>query len=56
VWLPQVEVIGRSRPEEETDHDRVKWGVVKGLADGQPGYVRADGTKHEDPKSKLILP
>ena len=34
---------GRNKVEEETDHDRVQWGVVKGLADGQPGYVREDG-------------
>jgi hypothetical protein len=56
VWLPGVEIYGRNKKEEETDHDRFKWGVVRGLADGQPGYVREDGSKREDPKSKLILP
>lgn len=56
VHLPQVEIEGRVTNEEETDHDRFKWGVVKGLADGQPGYVREDGSKREDPISKIILP
>lgn len=54
VWLPNVEIEGRTRKEDEHDHDRHKWGVVKGLADGQPGYVRADGSKHEDPIKKII--
>lgn len=56
VWLPGIELVGRVKPEEELDHDRYKWGVVKGLADGQAGYIREDGTLREDPKSKLILP
>lgn len=55
VFQPTVEISGRTRPETETDHDRVRYGVVKGLADGQAGYVREDGTKREDPKSKDIL-
>lgn len=55
VWMPGVEPYARTRPESETDHDRIQWGTVKGLADGQPGYVRADGTKHEEPIKKLIL-
>jgi hypothetical protein len=53
--LPHLEIIGRNRSEGETDHDRIKWGVVKGLADGQPGYVRQDGSKHEEPIKKLIF-
>lgn len=56
VWLPGIEIIGRNKKEEETDHDRFKWGVVKGLADGQSGYVREDGTYREDPIKKIILP
>jgi hypothetical protein len=55
VWLPGIEIIGRNK-KEETDHDRYRWGVVNGMADGKKGYVREDGTWHEDPKSKLILP
>jgi hypothetical protein len=49
-------VTGRNKVESETDHDRIKHGVVTGKADGKAGYVREDGTWHEDPKSKLILP
>lgn len=56
VWVPQIAIEGRSRPEEEHDHDRHQWGVVKGLADGQAGYVREDGSHREDPISKIILP
>lgn len=56
VHLPGLEVIGRNKREPETDHDRVQWGVVRGMLDGQPGYVRQDGTKHEEPIKKLILP
>lgn len=55
VWLPGVEITGRVMREAETDHDRVRWGVVRGLADGQPGYVREDGRKTEDPIKKLII-
>jgi hypothetical protein len=56
VWMPGIEIYGRNKKEEEHDHDRHRWGVVKGLADGQPGYVREDGTYREDPIKKLILP
>jgi hypothetical protein len=56
MWLPGIEIIGRNKVEQEHDHDRHKWGVVKGLADGQPGYVREDGTYREDPLKKIILP
>ena len=55
VWLPHIEVTGRNKAESETDHDRVQWGVVKGLADGQPGYIREDGSRHEEPLRKDIL-
>lgn len=54
VWMPGIEITGRNKKEEEHDHDLHKWGVVKGLADGQPGYVREDGTKHEEPIRKII--
>jgi hypothetical protein len=55
VWLPGIEITGRNKVEEETDHDRVKWGVVKGLVDGQSGYIREDGSRHEEPRKKDIL-
>ena len=54
VWFPYINIEGRVKPEEETDHDRFQWGVVKGLADGQKGYVREDGSKREDPIKKII--
>ncbi len=55
VWLPSIEPIGRTRPESERDYDRDRFGVVKGLADGQPGYIRADGSRHEEPRKKDIF-
>jgi hypothetical protein len=55
VHLPHVELVGRNRSQGETDHDRVRYGVVHGLADGQKGYIRADGSKHEDPIRRDIL-
>lgn len=54
MWLPHLAVTGRNKSEQETDHDRMQWGVVKGLADGQPGYLREDGSKREDPIKKII--
>lgn len=55
IWMPGVEPIGRTHKESETDHDRIQWGTVKGLADGQSGFIREDGTKHEEPIKKLII-
>lgn len=55
IWMPGVEPIGRTRPEAETDHDRVKYGITHGLLDGQAGYIREDGRKTEDPAKKLII-
>jgi hypothetical protein len=54
VFIPTVQLTGRNRREQETDHDRIRFGVVKGLADGQPGYVREDGQRREDPLRKNI--
>lgn len=54
VWEPGIEPIGRTRKETETDHDRIKYGIVKGLDGGQPGYLREDGTVHEEPIRKII--
>ena len=52
---PSVTIKGRLKKEGETDHDRIQWGVTKGLLDGQAGYIREDGSKHEEPIKKLIL-
>ena len=54
-YMPEVTISGRVRNETETDHDRMRYDIVRGLADGKPGYVREDGTLREDPKSKNIL-
>lgn len=53
--VPRVVITGRVKPEDETDHDRVRFGVVTGLADGQPGYIRPDGTLSEEPRKKDII-
>ena len=55
VWIPGVEPTGRLKPETETDHARIQWGVVRGLDGGAPGYIREDGTVHEEPRKKDIL-
>lgn len=54
VYMPGIEIIARNKAESETDHDRMRWGIVKGLADGQAGYVREDGRRTEDPIKKII--
>jgi hypothetical protein len=55
VWIPNVEPIGRTNKETETDHDRMRYGIVHGLDGGEPGYIREDGRKTEDPRKKDIL-
>jgi hypothetical protein len=51
---PNVTITGRLDKESERDHDRLQHEVRAGMADGQPGYIREDGSKHEDPISKII--
>ena len=53
--VPRVVITKRTAAESETDHDRIKFGVVRGLVDGQPGYIRPDGTLSEEPKRKDIV-
>ena len=55
VFLPGVEPYGRVKEESETDHSRIQWGVVRGLDGGSPGYIREDGTVHDEPRKKDIL-
>lgn len=56
VFRPHVELCGHIRDASETDHDRMKWGVVRGLEYGQQaGYVREDGSLREDPIKRDIL-
>lgn len=51
---PSVTVTGRVKKETERDHDRIKHEVVTGQADGQPGFIREDGSRHEEPIKKII--
>lgn len=55
-WLPQLQIVARIDKKHEVDHDRIKHEVTHGEADGKSGFIREDGSKHEDSKSKLILP
>lgn len=55
VHIPHLELVGRIREESETDHDRIRHGVVTGKADGVKGYIRADGTWSDEPIKKNIL-
>jgi hypothetical protein len=52
--VPNVTLVGRVKKETERDHDRIKHEVVTGLADGQKGFIREDGTRHEEPIRKII--
>jgi len=54
-YLPNIIIESRIKPLTEVDHDRMRHEIVTGEADGQPGYVREDGTKHEDPIKRNIL-
>lgn len=51
---PEVIPVGRVKKESERDHDRVKHEITSGIADGQPGFIREDGSRHEDPLKKVI--
>ena len=55
ISVPYLTLSGRVQEEEETDHDRMRFDITHGLADGKPGYIREDGKLHEDPKSKNIF-
>jgi hypothetical protein len=52
---PEVIPVGRVSKETERDHDRLQHEIVTGVADGQAGYIREDGTKREDPIKKIIV-
>lgn len=54
-WVPRVIIEDRIEKIDEIDHDRMRHEIVIGEADGQAGYVREDGTKHEEPQRKTIL-
>lgn len=54
VWEPNLMDVHRIKEETETDHDRKRHGIVTGLDGGAPGYIREDGTVHDEPRKKLI--
>ena len=54
MFIPKVRITGRTKHETETDHARLQWEITHGLADGQKGYIREDGSKREDPIKKII--
>ena len=55
VHQPLVTLIGRVKPETETDHDKLQWDIVHGLADGKKGYIDVNtGTLKEEPSKKNI--
>lgn len=57
LYVPRVALAGRTRVEEETDHDRMQHDIVTGKADGKVGWIDPNtGQLREDKKSKLILP
>jgi len=55
LFVPEVNIVGRTRKETEIDHDRMRHDIVTGKADGRKGYIREDGTEHEDPIKKIII-
>ena len=54
-WAPRVIVEDRIEKIGEIDHDRYRHEVVSGEADGKPGYIREDGSRHDEPKKRDIL-
>ena len=55
IWRPRLIIEQRVKKLTEVDHDRMKHEIVTGEADGQAGFMREDGSKHEEPIRKTIL-
>lgn len=55
VWQPSLQDIHRLKEPLETDHDRKRHEIVTGQVDGIKGYIREDGSRHEDPIKKNII-
>lgn len=55
LYVPEVSISGRTRKEEEVDHDRLQSEITSGLVDGRKGFIREDGSWHEEPIKKIIL-
>lgn len=54
VWQPSLQDVHRITELAETDHDRIQHDIVTGKIDGIKGYIREDGSLHEEPRKKLI--
>lgn len=53
-WNPRVIVGSRVTKLVEFDHDQQQYEITHGVLE-EPGFLRADGTVHEDPKRKDIF-
>ncbi len=54
-WNPRVTVMERiDKATGEFDHERQQHEVASGILDGKKGYIREDGTWHEEPLKKNI--
>lgn len=53
-WNPRVIVADRVTKLAEYDHDQQQWEITHGVIE-EPGFIRADGTIHEEPKKKEIF-
>lgn len=55
LYVPSISLAGRTKVEEETDHDRMQHDIVHGLADGKKGWIDPNtGQLKDEPKKKLI--
>lgn len=55
MYMPEVTITGRIHRETETDHDRLKYEIRAGMADGKAGVVDPNtGEWKEESKKKLI--
>lgn len=54
LYVPEVNIVGRTKKESDVDHNRLQWEVTHGLVDGKVGYIRSDGSEREDPIKRTI--
>lgn len=52
--IPTISVVGRTEREKETDFDRIQNEIVAGELDGETGFIREDGSRREDARSKNV--
>lgn len=55
-WNPRIVVHERFDKGFQFDHERQQTEVASGILDGKKGYIREDGSWHEDPLKKIIVP